>query len=130
MFQSHFGSIKTKCFGLFKKFVVAFQSHFGSIKTKKLASTVATFLRFNPTLVRLKRPGGVQLSDILSTFQSHFGSIKTRMRRGTHRGRRGFQSHFGSIKTDVSFEFAKTYLRFQSHFGSIKTFDCAASDNQ
>ncbi len=52
---------------------------------------------FNPTLVRLRRGGGVACSGGLCPFQSHLGSIAAALNAPPVRPAFDFQSHLGSI---------------------------------
>ena len=76
-FQSHAGSIEARPKMGCGKFSTVFQSHAGSIEASLLLGPLAYYIvRFNPTLVRLRHPGGDggPLPD--GEFQSHAGSIE------------------------------------------------------
>ena len=80
----------------------------------------ATFDRFNPTLVRLRRSGSMPLRSSTSQFQSHAGSIEALQLLMIVVGFYLFQSHAGSIEASESHLGCDSILMFQSHAGSIE----------
>jgi len=77
-------------------------------------------LRFNPTLVRLRRVSVQSHTSLSPGFQSHAGSIGALLIPQRAVGSCSFQSHAGSIEAILVLSWFVILNWFQSHAGSIE----------
>ncbi len=79
-----------------------------------------SWIRFNPTLVRLRPVGGPDGRPSTVRFQSHAGSIEAAYVVRPIPDPVRFQSHAGSIEAAYVVRPIPDPVRFQSHAGSIE----------
>ena len=99
-----------------------FQSHAGSIEAWASRDPLKIAEKgFNPTLVRLRRPGRLLARFRMSRFQSHAGSIEAQGPSRILSAESSFQSHAGSIEAGAPPPGQRPEpAPFQSHAGSIE----------